>query len=652
VRRAREEADMAYPHVFSPGRIGSLTAKNRIKYAATESNFNTQDGFVTDREIAYLEAQARGGAGIVTTQGAYPDRRGEGKGFRGTMSIAEDRFIPGLARLAKVIKDNGALAACQILHCGREGGVDLDYCLMPSVVPQRLSYFKPPREITPAEIKQAVKDHVAAARRAVAAGYDIIELSGIVGYLISTFISRYTNKRQDEYGGETVRERCRLMVEILGGIKAEVGDKVPVGIRLCGAEILDDRGGNTLEESIDSFRIAEEAGADYVSVTVGWHESSISVITRDVPMGHWLWVAEAVKKAVNVPVMMAFRLFLPDIPEKAIADGAIDFWEACRPMIADPELPRKAAEGKEAEIIPCIACNLCFSRLYYHQPIMCTVRPSLGHEKEEPWGYRGFAQAPKRKRIGVVGGGPAGLQYAAVAARKGHDVFLWDTHTSLGGSILLASQIDRGEDELLRPIRYLEGECRKAGVEIGLGQECTPEMLRDRSLDVVTVATGARFKTLPAIPSLTPDQIIAQGKKPGEAVLIVGGDGVGLAVAVYLLHHGAYHITLIEESGKLGRDVSPFYLWRFLKLFRERGVTFLTRAHIAKGPGKTLSISSPKGEKMIEVDDVVVALRQARDDVRTVFADCAPVVYVIGDARRPRRLHNAIHEAYRSGMQI
>jgi 2,4-dienoyl-CoA reductase (NADPH2) len=239
-----------------------------------------------------------------------------------------------------------------------------------------------------------------------------------------------------------------------------------------------------------------------------------------------------------------------------------------------------------------------------------------------------------------------------VAARKGHDVFLWDTHTSLGGSILLASQIDRGEDELLRPIRYLEGECRKAGVEIGLGQECTPEMLRDRSLDVVTVATGARFKTLPAIPSLTPDQIIAQGKKPGEAVLIVGGDGVGLAVAVYLLHHGAYHITLIEESGKLGRDVSPFYLWRFLKLFRERGVTLLTRAHVAKGPGKTFSISSPKGEKAIEVDDVVVALRQAADDVRAVFADCAPVMCVIGDARRPRRLHNAIHEGYRSGMQL
>ncbi len=643
---------MAYPHVFSPGRIGPLITKNRIKYAATESNFNTQDGFVTDREIAYLSAQAAGGAGIVTTQGAYPDKLGEGKGFRGTMAISDDRFIPGLSRLATAIKENGALAALQILHCGREGGVDLGYCLMPSVVPQRLSYFKPPREITPAEIKQAVRDHVAAARRAIDAGYDMIELSGIVGYLISTFISRYTNKRQDEYGGETVRERCRLMVEILGGIKAEVGDKVPVGIRLCGAEILDDRGGNTLEESIESFHIAEEAGADYVSVTVGWHESSISVITRDVPMGHWLWVADAVKKAVSVPVMMAFRLFLPDIPEKAIADGVIDFWEACRPMIADPELPRKAAEGREAEIIPCIACNLCFSRLYYHQPIMCTVRPSLGHEREEPWGYRGFAQAPKRKRIGVVGGGPAGLQYAAVAAGKGHDVFLWDSHTSLGGSILLASQIDRGEDELLRPIRYLEGECRKSGVEISLGQVCTPEMLRDRHLDVVTVATGARFKTLPAIAGLTPEQIIGRGKRPGEAVLIVGGDGVGLAVAVYLLHHGAYRITLVEESGRLGRDVSPFYLWRFLKLFRERGVVFMTRAAIEKGPGKTCSITSPKGEKTIEVDDVVVALRQAPDDSRAVFAACAPVVDVIGDARRPRRLHNAIHEGYRAGMRI
>ena len=643
---------MDYPHVFSPGRIGSLVAKNRIKYAATETNFNTQDGFVTDREIAYLEAQAQGGAAIVTTQGAYPDLLGEGKGFRGTMSIAHDRFIPGLAKLAEAIKRNGALAALQILHCGREGGVDLGYCLMPSVVPQRLSYFKPPREITPAEIKQAVREHADAARRAVAAGYDMIELSGIVGYLISTFISRYTNKRQDEYGGETIRQRCRLMVEILGAIKAEIGHKIPVGIRLCGAEILDDRGGNTLEESIESFRIAEEAGADYVSVTVGWHESSVSVITRDVPMGHWLWVAGRVKEVVTVPVMMAFRLFLPEIPEKAIADGVIDFWEACRPMIADPELPLKASEGRVGEIVPCIACNLCFSRLYFHQPIMCSVRPSLGHEGEEAWGYRGFAPVKRRKRIGVIGGGPAGLQCAAVSARKGHGVILWEKGETPGGSVLFASQVDEGEDELLRPIRYLEGECRKAGVEIILGQECTPEMVRELRLDAVVIATGARFKTLPAVDSLSPAQIIGEGRRPGKRALIIGGDGVGVAMAVYLLGLGEYALTLVEESGRLGRDVSPFYLWRFLKLFRERGVTLLTKAVPAGREGKVWTISSPKGERRVEVDQVIVALRETPEDVREAFAGSAPAVYIAGDARRPRRLHNALQDGYRMGMEL
>jgi len=643
---------MRYPHIFSSGLINTLATKNRIKYAATETNFNTPDGFVTEREVAYMEAQARGGAAIVTTQGAYPDALGEGKGFRGTMSIAHDRFIPGLARIAEVIKRNGALAALQILHCGREGGVDLDYCLMPTVVPQRLSYFKPPREITTAEIKQAVKDHAAAARRAIDAGFDMIELSGIVGYLISTFISRYTNKRQDEYGGETVEERCRLMKEILGAIKAETGDRFPVGIRLCGAELLDDRGGNTLEESIESFRIAEKAGADYVSVTVGWHESSSSVITRDVPMGRWLWVAERVKEVVTVPVMMAFRLFLPEIPEKAIADGVIDFWEACRPMIADPDLPNKAAREKLSTVVPCIACNLCFSRLYYHQPIMCTVRPSLGREGDEAWGHYGFARAREKKRIGVVGGGPAGLQIAAVAAERGHDVTLWERQAVFGGSILLASRVDDGEEELLRPVAYLEERCREAGVTLVPATTCTPDLLQGMNLDVLVLAEGSLFGPCVGSGHLTPDEIIGEKKRPGKRVLIAGGDGVGLAVAVYLLRTGDHHIILVEESGRLGRDVSPFYLWRYLQMFKQRGVEVVTRATLKGWDDGKASVASAKGERRVEVDDVVIASRLAQPSAREAFASSAAEVFLIGDAKRPRRLHNAIHEAYRLGMRV
>lgn len=639
-----------YPHIFQPGTIGKLSVKNRIKYAATETNFPYGDGYVSDREVAYMEAQAKGGAGIVTTQGAYPDKKGEGKGFKGMMSINDDRYIPGLARIADVIRANGALSSIQILHCGREGGIELDYCLMPSVVPQKLSYFKPPREITKEEIKQAVKDHVSAARRARQAGFDMIELSGIVGYLISTFMSRYTNKRTDEYGGD-LKARCRLMVEVIEGVKAEVGD-MPVGIRLCGHELLDDRGGNTFEESVESFRIAEEAGADYLSVTVGWHESSRSVITRDVPMGHWLYIAEAVKKAVGVPVMMAFRQFLPHIPEKAISEGQIDFVEMCRPMIADPEFPRKVSEGREGEIVPCIACNVCFSRLYYHQPIMCSVRPSLGHEGEEPWGYYGFKPAERKKKVLVVGGGPAGLQCAEVAARKGHDVTLVERNDRLGGNILLASRVDAGAVELLRPIATLEQLCRKAGVSIRLGVDCDPAMVRKEAPDVLVVASGPSVKGL-WNGVLTPQDVMVTGRKTGRRVVIMGAGGVGLGVAVYLLQSGEYEITVIDEAGKAGRDVNPFYFWQYMALMRKRKVNFMMRTVVNAVEDGRVRVTGPSGEGVVETDSVITSLMAPEEGVwKDTARSLASEAYFIGDAKKPRRLLNAIHDGYRLGMVL
>ena len=650
----KESNKERYPYIFSPGQIGPLKVKNRIKYAATETNFPFGDGFVSDREVAYMEAQAKGGAGIVTTQGAYPDTKGEGKGFKGMMSIAEDRFIPGLARIAEAIKRNGALAALQILHCGREGGVELDYCLMPSVVPQRLSYFKPPREITSYQIKESVQDHIRAARRAVDAGYDIIEISGIVGYLLSTFISRYTNKRTDKYGGD-IRNRCRLMMEILQGVKAEAGDSIPVGIRLCGLELLDDRGGNTVEESLESFLLAEEAGADYVSVTIGWHESSVSVITRDVPMGHWLYVAERIKKIVNIPVMMAFRQFMPETPEKAIGDGIIDFWEACRPMIADPELPLKISKGREEEIIPCIACNLCFSRLYYHQPIMCSVRPTLGHENEADWGYYGFSRSKRKKKIVVIGGGPAGLQCASVAAKRGHKVTLLEKRELVGGSILLASKVDEGAIELLRPIKMLEGECLRSGVEIRLGIQYTPEALVEEGTDAVVIATGSIVKTFPLVTSqniFTPEDIIDKGKNPPKRTAIIGGEGVGLGIAVFLSRQGEYDLIIVEEGGRLGRDVNPFYLWQYLRLLKEKKVTLLTHSRVIGIEGKILCINRMAEKEFIEVDGIIISQREPVKEWDLDLGHVAKEVYFIGDAKRPRRLHNAIYDGYRLGMVL
>lgn len=637
-----------YPHIFSPLRIGPLTAKNRVKYAATETNFNFRDGYVSDKEVAYMEAQAEGGAGIVTTQGAYPDPKGEGKGFMGQMAIYDDRFLEGLSRIAEAIHRHGALAALQIMHCGREGGVELDYCLMPSPIPQRLSYFKPPREMTKADIRRAIKDHIEAAKRAARAGFDIVEISGIVGYLISTFISRYTNHRTDEYGGD-IRSRCRLMTEILSGIKEALGEKVALGIRLCGLELLEDRGGNSLEESLESFRLAEEAGADYVSVTVGWHESSQSVITRDVPMGHWLWVAKEVKEVVSVPVAMAFRLFTPQVAEEAIARGDIDLWEVCRPMIADPRLPQKAREGREEEIIPCVACNLCFIRLYYHEPIMCTVRPTLGKEGEEGSGYRGFFPAKRRKKIAVLGGGPAGMEFAAVAAKRGHEVTLYEREIRLGGSLLLASKVEEGDREFLRLVDHLRGECERKGVEVITGEEPTPSSLAHRGFDTVVLATGARYISPFEGPFLTPYEVMT-GEMKGKEAIVVGGEGVGMALALFLVRQGV-EVTLLEGGKRLGRDVNPFYLWRYLQLLKGKTRT-LTSATPLRFEGGRLVVATPDGEEALEADLLITALRGDRGEELSKWQERFKEVLIIGDARRPRRLHNAIHEAYRKAREI
>jgi 2,4-dienoyl-CoA reductase (NADPH2) len=645
-----------YPHIFSPGKIGKVETKNRIKYASTETNFNYRDGFVSDKEVAYMEAQARGGAGIVTTQGAYTDPLGIGKGYVGMMGIWDDKYIPGLKKIADIIHKYDTLACLQLMHCGRVGGIELPFTHGPSDVPQKLPIFRPPKEMTREEIERCIQQHIDGARRIVEAGYDIVEVSGIVGYLISNFISSYTNTRTDEYGGD-IKGRSKFMTDIVRGIRKEVGDDVPIGIRLCGRELLDDRGGNKPEESLESIKLAVEAGCDYISVTAGWQESLIPVITRDVPMGNWLFVADEVKKNVKVPVSMAYRLFVPDIPEKAMAEGRLDYWEMCRPMIADPFLPKKIMEGRQEDIIPCIACNVCLARLFRDTELCCTVRPSLGHEGEAEWGFYGFPKSTQKKKVVVVGAGPAGLTAAFIAAEKGHHVTVYEKSDHVGGQLAAASHGPWGDNELMRYATYAEAQCRKHGAKIVLNKAVDKSLLEKEKADTVIIATGA-VHDMEAVPGSDRKHVVGaldvlEGKaKPGKRVVILGGLGIGIATALYIIDkYKDCQVSIVGEQKKFGADVNPSYIWRYILKLKDGNVTQVTKTKVREITDQGVQVITPEGkEEALPADTVVIAMLVPNRNVN--YGKYAKEVYMVGDAVQVRRAYAAIHDGYRMGMRV
>lgn len=640
-----------YPHVFSPGRLGKLETKNRIKYASTETNFNYRDGYVADKEVAYMEAQARGGAGIVTTQGAYTDPRGEGKGYVGMMAIWDDKFIPGLKRIADVIRKHDAVSVLQLMHCGRVGGIHLDYTVGPSVVEQRLPRFRPPRAMTKEDIELCIAEHVQGARRCVEAGFDAVEISGIVGYLLSNFISSYTNKRTDEFGGD-VKGRAEFPRRIVAGIRKQVGPDYPIIIRLCGEELLSDRGGNTPEESLEINRIICNAGVDLLSVTVGWQESAESVISRDIPQGNWLHVAKRFKTALKMPVSMAYRLFEPKYPEAALAEGSIDFWESCRAMIADPMLPTKIREGREEDIIPCMACNICLARLFRDAELTCFVRPSLGHESEADWGFYGFPRARAKKKIMIVGAGLAGLQAGAVAAAKGHDVTIYEKKAKVGGQAAIAAKGPWGDSEFMRLVNHLKTRCEKHGAKIVTGTTVTPELIDQQAPDKVVLATGA-LPARSAFPGGDGKNVVScldvmDGQvTPGKRVIVVGWTGVAISTALFLVEKGGYEVSLIGPAKKFGLDVNPSYIWRYMKKLKEGGVKQYTRHKIkALTPEGVCAQDAEGHEVIITCDTVVLANMTPNKEPEYKKRE----VYRIGDAIVTRRANGAVHDGYRLGM--
>lgn len=648
-----------YPHIFQPIRLGRYTSKNRVKFAACSvSNFCTRDGFLTEREYYRMREVAACGAGIITNQGAYPDPRGEGKGYLRQAAIYDDRFIPGLKRVADLIHEHGAIAIEQILHCGRYGGIELDYCVQPSAVPQTLPHFKPPREMTKDEIKRSIREHAEAAERAIRAGFDGVEIHGFMGYHVSNFLSKFTNRRTDEYGG-SVENRARFMVEMIQAMRDRIGKEHLLGIRLNVAELMDEFGGNTPEECLEIIKLAEEAGVDYISLLVGWHESRHSTLGRDVPLGHWLrygGYVERVKKEVKVPICFGPRLGAsPELVDKALAEGLFDVWEVCRPFLADPQMLHKIAEGREEDIKPCIGDLLCLARLFRSLPYECCVNPRLGHEYEPEYEVK---PAVTRKKIVVVGAGPAGLEFAVTAAQRGHTVEVYDESDEVGGQMrLLAENELTGGEDLRRLLAYYDTQLRKLGVKVNLKTRVTPSLIAREAPDVVVLATGAIIEPC-GEPWARSDRVVPafdvlKGRaRVGDNVVVVGGNKVGLVTAEKLAAEGR-NVWVVEPSEGIGEDLTPTFKWRHKLWIKEKGVRVITKAKIADFTGSEARIVVEGGaQEVIPADTIVISTRRSNQELYGALELLCDELYIIGDAVMPRSIHAAIHEGFKLGVRV
>lgn len=642
-------AKTAFPHLFTPVKIGSIEVRNRLAMPPMGTCFATRDGFVTDRTIAYYEARAKGGMGLIIVEIGTVDFPLGMCLFYG-QSIDDDKYIPGMSRLAKTIKAQGACAALQIFHTGMETRREIAGTT--PVGPSAVKAFggEIARELSTADIKRIVDKFAQAAVRVKRAGFDAVELHGATYYLIAQFLSRHWNKRQDRYGG-SIENRARFMVEVTAAVREAVGPDFTMWVRLNGTEFgMED--GLTLEEAKQAAKMAVKAGANAIHVSsfggVKQPHMGPTVLDHNILMP----LAAEIKKVVSVPVIAVGRVDL-DYAEEAIRDGKVDVVAIGRGVIADPDLPNKAAAGKVEDIRPCISCLECINHVVYQGvPLKCSVNPIVGMEKEIKLRKDGVG-----KKVLIVGGGPAGLEAARVAASRGCKVVLYEKRKKLGGQ-LLAAAVPPYKGDINKLAAYLENQARKAGVEIISGKEITPKEVEALKPDGVIISGGIKpiipdIKGLDKAKPVTAEAVLTGEAKVGERVLIIGGGMVGCETADYLVSKGK-KVTVVEILDKLASDVMPVIRSTLLRRLRDNGAVLLTGVKVGEIAAGKMILTDRDGKKQeIAADTVVLAAGgvPASDAFAELEGKVQKILFA-GDAVKARGILEAIEEGNRAGRNI
>ena len=698
---------MSYKNLLSAGRIGRLHLRNRIIMAPMGSNFAEADGTCGERIQAYYEARAAGGAGLLimgVCAVAFP--AGTAEPYQ--VGVSEDRFIPGLSQLAARVHRHGAKIAMQLQHAGKTAARDIaegrelwvpsmpppmKTDMMAALTPEELRGFisgnrgRPSvRVMDKADITQMIEWFAAAAVRAQQAGFDGVEIHAAHSYIIAGFLSPYYNRRDDEYGG-SIDNRARLMLEVLREVRRRTGEDFGVWLRLDAAE-LHTEGGITLDECKQFARMAEQAGADAVSVSAYATIKSGVAFTEaplvQQPAGFLEWATE-VRSAVRIPVIAVGRIE-PELADSAIADGRCDFVAMARKMLADPELPNKLMRGDAAAIRPCIYCYVCVSQIFVNERVKCAVNPFTGNESRKL-----ILPADPARHVVVVGGGPAGLEAARLASLRGMRVTLLERSSQLGGTLFFAALPYPENGKLLDNLVH---QVRQLPIDIRLNTEASPQLLRDLGADHVLVGNGAS-RVPPHIPGadgahvwsgdelrrlMTGDraQQVARSKLSvlqrgmlmtgtligatrstsalrqlsrlwmplGKQVVIIGGGLVGLELAEFLAERGR-SVSVVEPTESLGRELSIVRRWRVLDNLRKHSVAMHRQTSVvAIDQCQVHCLDENGGAFSLPADSVVIALGAApQGDLAEQLARSGIAVSRIGDCNEVGYIEGALRSA-------
>lgn len=644
-----------YAELFQPGQMGNLRLKNRLVMAPMLTHLATETGAVTEDQIRYYEERARGGVGLIIVEAtcvAAP----LGKGFADETCLDREGLVSGHARLVEAVHSWGARIAIQLHHAGRRtyprfiGGLQP---VGPSPVADAGGY-PVPRELTPEEIEGIIRSFGAAAERARRAGYDAVEIHGAHGYLLHQFLAAKSNQRRDKYGGDP-ESRLRFTLEVIESIRQQAGRDYLIIYRFSAAS------GYSLEDTLTFARAWESAGVNALHVSVGGigpspvEPPALSPMAR--PQGWITHYAGEVKRLVKVPVITVGEIRHPEFAQSLLRQGKADFIALGRPLLADPEWPRKAGQGHPEEIRHCISCAYCRLSLQRSTPIRCLVNPATGRERTlaapEP--------APVKKRVIIIGGGPAGMEAARIAALRGHQVSLYEKGPALGHGQLRLAAVPPWKEKLRWLLDYFDRQLAKLAVEVHLNCALEAAAVKKLAPDAVIVATGAR-PLIPNIPGVTGQNVVNAhqvlgGEAPslGKRVIVLGGRQTGCETAEFLAGKG-YMVTIVARSPKEELAEGAFPGQRESLLFRlARGGVETMVEHDVKeirADGVVL-VDKPGRESFRQADAVVLARGVvANRELGEALAGEVPHLQVVGDALEPRNIAQAIYEGRLAGERV